>query len=62
MSESHLAGRYNWRTINRGDRHGGVINDAVDDGIGYFRLDRYFVRGNARNFPGKLLFTRKLRG
>ncbi len=62
MSESHFARRHNRPSIDGGDGHGRVVNDAIDDCFGHFGLNRHIVGCNAGNFPGQLLFARQLRG
>ena len=40
MPQSHLPSRHNGASIDRGDGHGRVVNDAVDDGLGHLWLNR----------------------
>src|SRR5699024_4838829 len=52
-----LASVHRSRTAHRGGRHGGVVDDAVDDHLGDVRIDRGRVGCDLRDLPGELILT-----
>src|SRR5260370_42219375 len=60
MAKSHRPGCNDWGTVDRGDRHSGVVDDAVNDEFSHIGLNRDDIGCNAGNFPGELFFAWKL--
>src|SRR6202140_3853367 len=61
MAKSHRPCCDDWAAIDRRNRHGSVVDDAVDNEISYVGLNRDNVACDIGNFPGELFLSRKLR-
>ena len=57
MAECHVARSDHRMAVDRADRHGGVVDDAVDDHRGDVAFDRHLVGGDRGDLPGKLILA-----
>ncbi len=57
MPERHVARGYHRMAVDRADRHGGVVDDAVDDHGGNVALHRHAVGGDRGDLPGELILA-----
>ena len=60
MAERHVARGHHRTAVDRGDRHGGVVDHAVDDHGGDVALHRDLVGGDGGDLPRELVLALKV--